>query len=284
MIIDSISKAKQFLPSLNVTVANTRLNDFFQRAQTWVVENIIGTGIEELLETAVGEGQEDPHAALRELTGRVIAVAAYSDAIPEMDLQLSEAGFVVQNNEKMSPASKERVERLLSSLESRLANDADALVKYLWKNSGSNGAYSVWRGSAQFCYLTACFVPFCQKIKECVTTSNVDNWHKFHDLIPVMANVMKTTVAEYVSLEQIDKLLELYRANGLLREQRAAIRKIEMAVVSAGCGDMKMCKEYAAQARSVMLKNIDLFPEFHASDKFNTPKVSIDGGKVAKFL
>ena len=91
MILKDIETASRYLPSLNWKMDSTRLNDFFDRSQKWVVEKIIGTDIEDLLEAALQEGQEDPHADLRKLTCRVIGEEAYLCAVAEMDLQLSEA-------------------------------------------------------------------------------------------------------------------------------------------------------------------------------------------------
>ena len=91
MILSNINQAQQFLPSLNLTLDNDRFKDFFRRAQEWLVSHVIGTDIEETLEIDMGVGQDDFHADLRLLWQRVIAEKALLDAIPEMDMQLTEA-------------------------------------------------------------------------------------------------------------------------------------------------------------------------------------------------
>lgn len=167
MILSNIKDAAKYLPSLNLTLENDRLTDFFRRAQEWLTSHIIGTDIEALIdpdlepeeeeptepsieetveeieettETVTEEDdneEEDPHEVLRRLCQRVIAEMALTTASPEMDLQLTEAGFAVQDNDDFSPASQARVDRLLSKMPERIAADIDALVRYLLDNSGT---------------------------------------------------------------------------------------------------------------------------------------------------
>lgn len=285
MIINSIQELSRFLPSLNWKIESTRLNDFIDRAQEWVTEKIIGTDIEDLLEADMAEGQEDPHAELRKLVGRVVAELAYLTAIAEMDLQLSEAGFVVQSNDAVSPASQQRTDRLVASLKERLTTDCDAVVRYLWKNSGEGKTYENWRGSFQFTYLTAAFIPRLEIVRQHMPTGcPVTDWRQFHDLIPMMAQSLKTTVAEFCSIEQIETLLEAYRDGELLSEHRSAVRQMEMAVVSDAFGRHDDAVHYSIEARSYMMKHESSFPDFVASDKYTRPELEIGDGTVANLL
>lgn len=284
MILKDIETASRYLPSLNWKMDSTRLNDFFDRSQKWVVEKIIGTDIEDLLEAALQEGQEDPHADLRKLTCRVIGEEAYLCAVAEMDLQLSEAGFVVQSNDAVSPASQQRTDRLVASLKARLAADCDALVRYLWRYSKPDAAYEDWRGSFQFRYLTAAFVPRLEVLRQNAVSKNIETWQEFYELIPMMANALKTTVASYCSIEQIETLLELYRDNELLETHRKAIRFIEMAVVASVVGTKEDVIHYSIEARNYMIKHESDFADFAESDIRELPGISFDAGGIVNTL
>jgi hypothetical protein len=293
MILNNINEAKQFLPSLNLTLENDRFKDFFRRAQEWLVSHIVGTDIEDVLETDISVGQEDIHADLRLLCQRVIAEKALLAAIPEMDMQLTEAGFAVQDNDDMSPASAQRVDRLLAKLPERIANDIDALVRFLLKNSNGtendHKPYDNWRGTDQFKYLTGVFMPLFEEYKAyCHGLPRKDEapmtYDDFYSIIPLMSRVLREEAGYHVSKAEIDRLLELYRDNSLLEIHRKAIVCLKDCAVAALRYDTKRARDAALQAREVMLSDPNSFPAFKASDAFNKPTVNLDGDKLVNML
>lgn len=289
MILSNITQATQFLPSLNLTLANDRLDDFFRRGQAWIVSHVIGEEVEEILEMEVALAAPDDLAELRLLCQRVIAEKALLDAIPEMDMQLTEAGFAVQNNDDFSPASSQRVDRLLAKMPERIAADVDALVRFLMKTSTGNGAYGYWRSSDQFNYLTAAFVPLCEEYTAYCNVLHLDkkpsmNYEDFYAAIPMMARELRNVADYYVSRAEIDRLVELYRDNDLMEIHRKAIVNLKDCAVAALRHDMNRARNAAVQAREVMLSDPDSFTAFKASSAYNTPTVNLDGGKLVNML
>lgn len=283
MILKTTKDAVKFLPSLNLTLENDRLQDFFRRAQEWLTTHIIGEEVEEILEMEVALAAPDDHAELRLLCQRVIAEKALLDAIPEMDMQLTEAGFAVQNNDDFSPASSQRVDRLLAKMPERIAADVDALVRFLMKTSVGNGAYGYWRSTEQFNYLTAAFMPLMEDYNR-YAMPKAKAYEDYYLAIPLMANTMKNVAAYYVSGEEIDRLKELYRDNDLLDIQRTAIRGLREVAAAGYSGDNNRARNAAVQVREVMLSDPNSFPAFKASDAFNKPTVNLDGGKLVNML
>lgn len=276
MILNNLTEAKEFLPSVNLTVGNERLLDFFRRAQDWLVSRIIGTGIETALEeTYVAES--DPLADLRRLCRRVIAEKALLDAIPEMDMQLTEAGFAVQDNDNFSPASAQRVDRLLAKMPKRIASDADALVSYMIS------AYPNWRSSEQFKRLTESFMPTIADYSSVPGARAYNSYDEFYSDLPVLNRSMKEVAAYYVSSAEIDRLLELYRDNDLLEIHRRAIEELKVAAVASANGSIRCARNAAARARDVMLESPGDFPCFRGSSAFSSMNVNLDGGKIVNF-
>lgn len=290
MILSNIKQAQEFLPSLNLNEDNKHFNNFFRRAQEWLVEHIIGESIEEVLETDLEVGQNDSHKDLRVLCQRVIAEKALLDAIPEMDMQLTEAGFAVQSNDKMTPASAQRVDRLMAKMPERIANDMDALVRYLMKCSTEDAAYDYWRSSEQFKYLTEAFMPLCEEYSAYINSDFLlekkpsVNYDDFYAAIPMMGRGLRSVADYYVSRAEIDRLVELYRDNDLLEIHRKAIVSLKDCAVAALRYDMNRARNAAVQAREVMLSDPDSFTAFKASSAFNSPTVNLDGGKMVNFL
>lgn len=283
MILSNITQATQFLPSLNLTLANDRFNDFFRRGQAWLVSHVIGEEVEEILEMEVSLEAPDDHAELRLLCQRVIAEKALLDAIPEMDMQLTEAGFAVQNNDDFSPASSQRVDRLITKMPERIAADVDALVRFLMKTSVGNGAYGYWRSSDQFNYLTAAFMPQIEDYNR-YAMPKAKTYEEYYLSIPLMANIIKNVAAYYVSGEEIDRLKELYRDNDLLDIHRTAIRGLREVAAAGYSGDTNRARNAAVCVRNIMLTDPDSFPAFKASPAYNTPTVNLDGGKLVNML
>lgn len=288
MIVSTTSEMQKHLISFNLKqerVDEARFASFLQRAQEWVTEHIIGEDIEEILEIDLPPGQTNPHQKLNDLTGRVISELAYLTSIPESDLQRSESGFVVQSNEKVSPASQQRVDRLIQSLNERLNSDCDSLVNYLLNHSKENEPYDDWRGTQQFAFLTDAFIPTMAVMRQYAGQNTVQRWQGFYDLQPKLAMAMRTTVANYISIDEVETLLDLYRDDEMLDVHRKALRWIRMSVLAEVSCNTHDADRFALEARTLMLKHESDFPDFVASDRYELPKpFDFGDGTVANGL
>ena len=283
MILSSITEAVRFLPSLNLKLANNRLDDFFKRAQERLSECVLGTELEETLEIEVLSGHPDPHAALRTLVQRVIAEMALLTAVPEMDLQLSEAGFVVQSNASMSPASTQRVARLIGSLNDRIKSDTDAVVAFLITHSGTSMAYAYWRTSPQFNYITSAFLTSC-RTAESITAEPFADYTSFFLDIEKYAAMIKRTAAYYVSVAQIDTLLQGFRSDALNVTQHAAVRCLQEVGVHGCKGNAEAAMQAVMEARKIMNDAPAHFADYAASEAYVAPTIDLGRDKTANML
>jgi len=283
MIVKNIAEGKQFVPFINLTVANERLADFFSRAQLWLVDKVIGTGIETALEAAIPQNSTDSHADLRMHCRRVITEKALLDAVPEMDVQLTEAGFAVQQNDNFVPASSQRVDRLIGQLQTNLKTDTDALVKYLMAKSTGTEAYTSWRGTEQFTRLTQAFMPVTEFYWMLSPEHEPVSYDQFYASLPRMARGMRTVADYYVSIAEIDRLLEMYRDDDLLEIHKRAIRELRVVAMMADF-NQERARAAASRARDVMLTQPDSFPQFKASDAFTMGGINLDAGRTVNFV
>lgn len=288
MIVDP-KNISQYLPSVNFKVESKRFVPYLEEAQREITEKILGNDIEELLENSDSEDLSE----LKNLACRAISVTAYLDAVPEMDLQLSEAGFVVASNEAFKPASKERVERLMKSLRRRKTAALDNLLVFLVQNSKDDASpVRDWRGSRQFLLFSLTPVFSFAEFEKYSIIAGVDEsrlkteWNEFYQLIPTMAVALRKIVAYYVSNEYIDNIRERFcDAEPMLAVERQVIECIARSVVAAVLGEEKIARDTAITARKIMLSNIDQFPIFYKSDSYRLPESSIAGtGGVSNFL
>ena len=82
----------------------------------------------------------------------ITAAEAMLHAVPQLDLILTPNGFGIVSNQNVIPASKERIERLLLSLEKQ-RDDALAVILTLLPNAHH------WTASEQFNYFAATMFP-----------------------------------------------------------------------------------------------------------------------------
>ena len=276
-IIDQ-QKALRYLPSLNLKVGGSRLDDFFERASDWVASRITGDRIAEAVPASAD-------AKLRRLAERLAAVKGYRTAVAEMDLQLSEAGFVVQSNEAMSPASKERTASLCRSLDLRIMEDADSLTSHLWKNSVNGKPYGQWRETPRFERLSSAFTPYsfiCNVYLQ--GQQRLETWDSFFALIPRLVEALETAVAPYVSPEQVELLRRQYRTEQLSEAQQAVMRRLVRAEMAAVKGDAAQARAASIEARSLMMQRLAEFPAFAASDCFQLPAMRFNEGHIVDTL
>lgn len=290
-MIANSSDIQMYLPNVNWKMNTSRLDDFLETAQSELTDRVLGADLEGVLEAAVPEGTTDSHVALRSLVKRVLCQAAFLDAIPILDLQLSEAGFVVQSNQAVSPASKERVEKLKEGTAQRKSKALDILTRFLMDNSRSDDSlYKNWRATRQFEYLSCGIIFGVDEYKRNFATVKsfqevVMTWDGYYKMIPKMKIVLHGVVAEYLSEDYVKELLEKKRdAEVLAPVEREVLEYVCLAVVSGSIDNDARARSMAIRARNIMENHIDSFATFKNSKVYNLPKIKLGDGAVANLL
>ena len=277
MIVSTLEQVQKYLPSINFKVDIDRLLDFLNRAEDWLADSIVGTAIMQTLNE-----HPEQHEAILNYCRRIICESAYLTVNAEMDLQLSEAGFVVQDNNGMAPASQQRTERLVSSLNLRLNMDCDMLIGFLMEQSkASDAAYHPWRDSDQFKYLTEAFLPTRKELARHLTYGvNIGNWQDYYNGIRLMAKGIDLMAAYYVSLDEINRLRGLYRSDTANEKQRAAIDMLGDVAAATYNKDAKAAREAAIRVRAIMLDSPADFTEFESRECMPLADVHFDEGHI----
>ena len=128
MLITSDTDLRQYIPNTLVTVSGEqtlfdKLQVELQLSEAWLVRTF---GVVESTPTAC----------------KVLATDAFLRAVPSLDLVLTPNGFGVVSNNTIAPASKDRVDRLLTSLENSRDFAIDQLLHELLANPD-------WRSTPQ---------------------------------------------------------------------------------------------------------------------------------------
>lgn len=288
MILNGMDTIKRLLPSVNLCNDSDSLDDFIARAQEWVTSKIIGSDLEGTLNASPSE--PDAHARLRLLVQRVIADKAYLMFADEMNVQLSEAGLVVQNNEQMSAASSARRDNLINSLNNRLDLDCNALVNYLLHKSLPEGQtaalYPDWRTTEHFTYLTEAFLPTLEILVLHIpfTKRYSNHWTDFYNNILNISLAIENIAGSYVSTAEIRRLRNLYRANNLNSVQEQVVSFLQSVGAACLVNDDFQARQMAIRARTVMLEHTSDFTEFANSNCANLSGVSFNEGNIVDTL
>ena len=144
-IFSDVERFTEYIP----TAAGSNLDDlkpYLQEAEIWLKNELIGTPLfDEILKISQGpvsfSGTFDykfdtsSPSDILEATELVICLKAYLSGIPFLDVIQMPNGFAVVNNSNHSPASKERVERLIEFVTRRLTDALDFLIEFSFSYS-----------------------------------------------------------------------------------------------------------------------------------------------------
>ena len=89
---------------------------------------------------------------IRTYSAKVIVGEAFKNAIPSLDLILTPNGFGIVNNSNIAPASGERVNRLIDSLEAERDNAIRLLLSALAEDTE-------WKQTTQYGFFAATMFP-----------------------------------------------------------------------------------------------------------------------------
>lgn len=252
---------KPFLPAINMKGAPTVFNDALDVAQCALVEDIIGTDLEEQLEL-----RDSSDARLLKLCQRVIAVEAFLKSIPEMDLVLTDSGFGVISNQDIAPASKERVANLTAGLQAKLDEAKDRLVTYLL---ASDKYADGWRGTEQFARLSDGLILTLAEFKDVAVYNPITkeayphNWEEFLRLNGALNVALTSDAATYISLEYAEELLEKIRdGETIIPNERKLLHSVKIGIASIALGDRNLGIREIIQACAFMKANPGDFPTF----------------------
>lgn len=265
MLVEGYSEMKKFLPAIEMKGEPTIFDDALAAAQERLVRLIIG----DQLETQLEQRAAADHKLLLHCQ-RVISQDAFLESIPDLDLILTDAGFAVVNNEKVTMASRDRVDSLKKGTEDKLQASRDTLIAYLLRTT----AYNSWRLTEEFEVFASALVTTYEEFKVVAVLTNASakayprNWNDYHALLPAMNVSLMTDVASYISKDYAIELIGKIRERTQMSPaEKAVFRIIQQAVASYAMDDRAVGQTLATRAYSTMLKQPDEFPTFAASDE-----------------
>lgn len=260
MLVSGYTEMKAFLPAIEMKGTPTIFNDALELAQETLVDDIIGSDLETILER-----RESEDSRLLKACQREIAMEAFLKSIPEVDLVLTDSGFGVISNQDVAPASKERVANLTAGLQARLDESKDRLVSFLMAST----KYDDWRGTQQFARLADGLILTFAEFRDLAVYNPVSaplypkTWQDFLKLNSALNVALTSDVAAYISTDFADELLQkVLDKETLFPNEKKVLRMVKIAIASIAMGDRETGIAQAIKAVAFMRSVPNDFPTF----------------------
>ena len=265
-LITSDSQLRRLIPHALATVEGEatlfeKLSPFLETSEEWAVQNFFPDDLFEQIAGASASAEtaaEDPaNAALRQPLEKAVASNAFMNAVPSLDLVLTPNGFGIVSNQNVTPASKERIDRLRASLEAERDRSLEQLVLRL-------SCRDDWQQSQQGKYFAATMFPFLGLCRRLAIREHIwDEYQHLHDRLIKIENVLADT---YFSQEQMAvfrrHVMNQMRDCKPIEEQVIrSLQSLEMMLVS----DMQCHPQSFYDLVNIIREHEDVFPEWHSS-------------------
>ncbi len=194
---------------------------------------------------------------LRLLAESFVANRAAISFIPQLDLLLTESGFVVTSNSNQAPASKDRVERLIETCRKKTATSVDNLLCYL---ASKDEYYNAWKD-----------VKFCCRFDEFPCNTNLlftkyaIGWNDrtsldFRNLYGKMLEVKESFLITKLGFNFYNYILQNPNEDKII----PLLTNFRMAFTAMVMGNIQAADNFISALLSDVIENKEDFPEFNA--------------------
>ncbi len=261
-LITTSEQLASLIPNTTVTVTGetpllTKLTPFLESSELWLSDTFLSAAI--LADIATRPDTD----TLRTLTEQALAYDAFHRAIPHLDIILTPNGFGIVSNSNVAPASKERIERLMSSL---LFNRDRLLMQLMHLLPSLPG----WTESEQGRFFSATMFPN-MDITLHFNLTTESRWEKYLALRQDAISIEHFLATQYISRE----LLEVLRWEVQTSQYRTpshktlcrVLRSIELRCLQSPTPMQTIHKEHGALFSLVntIIESPTDFPEWHNS-------------------
>ncbi|MDP3387724.1 MAG: hypothetical protein Q8S24_10845 [Eubacteriales bacterium] len=264
MIIESFLQVKKYLPAITIKHDITSLDDMFNVVENELTENILS----EELHNRLDEKREEDKSLFIQCE-RIISLTGFIRAIPDLDLVLTQSGFAVHNSEAMAPASTARVKALTNSLQERVDNAIDTLIRYLLS---SEKYEDIWRVTPQFEKITSGLISTYSDFKEyaqyspSVASQYPKSYSDFQKLYPNFNLALMGEISSYLSADYCSEIIEKIRdRENISTHEKYVINLIKYAICAMSMNDLPSGRVHVIKACSYMMKYPNTFQTFISS-------------------
>lgn len=243
-----------YIPNMIVNVkGETALFDkiavHLQAAEDWVIRTFTS---QKPFTAIVGYTSDNP---IRILTARLIVTEALRLAVPSLDLVFTPNGFAVTQTSNLTPASKQRVDRLIGSLNTLRDECIAQLLPLL-------PGVSQWLASDRAEYFGATLFPTLEIVEQ--VPGNTTKWERWLELRPKVIDLEASLADEWFSPELMSVLRDRNLRNTLPDTDKRFVAEIQAQIIAYLNGG-SFSTHRLADIVNFIRKNPAAFPEWHNS-------------------
>ena len=268
-LITSDNSLRKYLPNAFDTAQGEasffeKVLPWLEAAERWAVEQFIGDTFMPILVTT------EENNPLRMTACSMVAHEAFMRAVPSLDLVLTPNGFGIVSNQNIAPASRDRVVRLINSLEASRDIAMEQMLQYLFQNER-------WFTSSKRRWFTETLFPNIDLANLCGITEK--RWANYLNLRSKVLEIEQRIAVEYISPEQMEVLRgEVIGIDwSFTLADRLHLRVIEQlrSIVVSNLQGAPLNIQGLRDIVDIMRKNEEIFPEFANSEtaRLFTPPV-----------
>ena len=258
-LITTDEQLRLLIPNVLATVEGEptlieKLYPYLETAEQWAID----TFVPEAIFNEIAEGDStSPNERFHFPLEKLVACHAYMTAIPSLDLVLTPNGFGIVSNQNVVPASRERVDALITSLESQRDASIEALVLRLSSRSD-------WQQSEQGQYFATTMFPFLNICRRLAIREHIwDSYQQLHERLIKIENVLADT---YFSQEQMQVfrqhvITQCRTASNLESQIIHSLQSYELQLLT----DIQVHPQCYYDLVNIIREHEEVFPAWHSS-------------------
>jgi hypothetical protein len=273
-MITNIEDFVKYIP----TARGTHFEDiypFIEEAVIWVEQELFGSELVTSIKAAQAGSDE------QKMLDSIIALKAYSTAIPFLDVVQTANGFAVVNNANQAPASKERVERLLIHVEERLYFHIDSLIEYIQKIVT---LFEKWRLFPKFNTLTELmywsgneFMIYCGEYELFDNRESVIKYEAAKRRIPYLElrrlhgsikGFQDVEISSYISRDYLNELIEKRRNGTSTDDDKRMLNRLKSVIGLYMRNDDLKAEEQLKAIVNLMVKDVEKYATYASSEEY----------------
>ncbi len=237
--------------------AYSRLETYIDTAEMWLEDEVLGI---ELFSSLADKCSDE----IKSLLEVIIACKAFVEAISFIDLILTSNGFGIVNNSNLSPASRERVEKLKAQCPLRMDSSIDLLLQKVYKDAD---LLALWQKAGCFPMLTDTLFWYGGELKK--YSGKADSTRvQLMELRPQLLLMQTHTLAKYVSPEYLNELIDKRRKNGFTHEDNLIYNYMQTALGGLLSNQDRQAYSIIETAINAMVDNLEKYPAYRASQTY----------------